>query len=684
MMSIELQRRTSPLVRLAMRSPNADAHHRPSLPTCVALIVGLALTGQAPVTHGQTVTKFSYDAGDQVNQVTDPRGLVTTYAMDAFGKKWQQTSPDSGTTNYSYDSYGRLSNLTRADGGQTTYAYDAINRRTSETANGVTHTFTWDSCNNGAGRVCLVSDATGSTSYVYSPEGWTIGRGFSIGSTSYSLGYGYNALGQVTSVVYPDGNQALYSYSYGVISGVQVKIGSAISNVATSVSYLPKNADMVQWTSGNGLVNTRSYDTDGRLTGVAASGVQGLGLTYDAADRVTGITDGVDTDMSQYFGYDTMSRLISVQSNADNEAFQYDGNGNRTGQNNNGNAISFVITPGSNQVTNRTAGLNINYGYDLRGNLTTVSGVPYFSYDAFNRMSGANGSTYYVNPEGQRLQKVSSGVTSYFAPDRSGPLMAEYQASNNWSDYIWLNGRLIARVNQGQVLSIHDDQVGRPEVMTDGTQAVVWRARNTAFDRTIVVNNAVPLNIVFPGQYYDSESNLSYNGFRDYSPLLGRYIESDPLGLAAGTNTYAYVSGNPLSRIDPFGLQDSITVNYYGGGTGHIGTSINGGPSFGYYGGGIGPSGFLSGSNAQGAMLPDAQYQGTPTQTVTINVTPQQAQAAQRRIDDLLRHPGSYNLYSNNCATTSEDILRKAGVAHVPSDISPGSLIQDLNSQYGH
>lgn len=554
MMSIELNRGMSPLACSAVRPSRAEVRKFPSLSTWAAVALGVALTWQTPVALSQAVTKYSYDPGDHINQVTDPRGLVTTYAFDAFGKKWQQASADSGITSYSYDSYGRLFSMTRADGGQTAYAYDAINRRTSQTASGLTHIFVWDSCTNGIGRLCLVSDASGSTSYTYSPEGWTTGRGFSISGTGYSLGYSYNANGQVTSVAYPDGNQVLYNYSYGVISSVQVKVGAVISNVATSVSYQPNDAGMTQWTSGNGLINTLSYDTDGRLTGVAASGVQGLGLTYDAANRVTGIADGIDTDMSQYFGYDAMSRLVSVQSNADNETFQYDGNGNRTGQNNNGNAISFVITPGSNQVTNRTAGLNINYGYDLRGNLTTVSGVPYFSYDAFNRMSGANGSTYYVNPEGQRLQKVSSGVTSYFAPDRTGPLMAEYQVSNGWSDYIWLNGRLVARVNQGQTLSIHDDQLGRPEVMADSTKAVVWRARNMAFDRTILVNNAVPLNIVFPGQYYDSESNLSYNGFRDYSPLLGRYVESDPTGLAAGINTYAYVSSNPINNIDLLGL----------------------------------------------------------------------------------------------------------------------------------
>ena len=59
----------------------------------------------------------------------------------------------------------------------------------------------------------------------------------------------------------------------------------------------------------------------------------------------------------------------------------------------------------------------------------------------------------------------------------------------------------------------------------------------------------------FPGQYYDAETWHNYNYFRDYDPSVGRYIESDPIGLSGGVNTYTYVMNNPMSNKDPRGLE---------------------------------------------------------------------------------------------------------------------------------
>ena len=77
--------------------------------------------------------------------------------------------------------------------------------------------------------------------------------------------------------------------------------------------------------------------------------------------------------------------------------------------------------------------------------------------------------------------------------------------------------------------------------------------------------NQFVFNLRFPGQYFDKETNLSYNYFRDYDPAIGRYIESDPIGLAAGPNTYAYVGGNPLSYYDPRGEAAQVALGCVAG-----------------------------------------------------------------------------------------------------------------------
>lgn len=501
------------------------------------------------------VTQLVYDAGDHPVSVTDPRGLVTSYAYDGLGQLWRQVSPDTGTSQFTYDGYGRRSSMTRADGTQTLYSYDVMNRVTSISAGGQTQSFSYDACTNGKGRLCSEGDATGTTSYSYTPEGWIAGRGFSISGTTYALGYGFDAVGHVTSVNYPDGNQATYTYTNGVVSGVSLNVGGSAVNGATAITYRPMDLAMASWTSSNGLSNTLGYDADARLTAINVPGVQSLGFTYDTANRITRIANGIDGSMTQSLGYDTLSRLTSVSSGADNESFQYDADGNRTTGTVNGVAQTYAYGSSGNQLTSFSSSPSAQYGYDAQGNTTLVNGTASYQYNPFNRLASAGGATNYIAPDGQRLRKAGGSTgTTYFAPDRGGALMAEND-NGIWVDYVRLNGRLIGRISGGQVDAIHDDQVGRPEEMTNASQGVVWRAQNFPFTQKVTVAN-VTLNLGFPGQYYDAETQTWNNGYRDYNSALGRYLESDPLGLVGGMNTYAYVRNNPLSGTDPYGLWD--------------------------------------------------------------------------------------------------------------------------------
>jgi RHS repeat-associated protein len=168
------------------------------------------------------------------------------------------------------------------------------------------------------------------------------------------------------------------------------------------------------------------------------------------------------------------------------------------------------------------------------------------------------------NAQGQRVVKTVNGDANtaiHFLYDQSGQVIAEIDASTGTTlrEYIYVNGQQIAIVDDTgtqneEAYFVHNDHLGTPQKITDQTQAIVWDATYEPFGEVEVATEEIENNIRFPGQYADEETGLNYNYFRDYDPSTGRYVESDPIGLSGGLNTYGYVSMNPASNTDYFGL----------------------------------------------------------------------------------------------------------------------------------
>jgi RHS repeat-associated protein len=122
-----------------------------------------------------------------------------------------------------------------------------------------------------------------------------------------------------------------------------------------------------------------------------------------------------------------------------------------------------------------------------------------------------------------------------------------------------------------QAYFIHSDHLNTPRTITDTSGAVVWQWDNSdPFGNNSPNENptgqgAFNFNLRFAGQYFDRETNTHYNINRDYDPATGRYIESDPIGLLGGINTYTYVKGNPISHVDPTGENIFMEIIVIGG-----------------------------------------------------------------------------------------------------------------------
>ena len=186
-------------------------------------------------------------------------------------------------------------------------------------------------------------------------------------------------------------------------------------------------------------------------------------------------------------------------------------------------------------------------------------------------------ASYRHDPFGRRIAKTvkqgSQTKTTYYIYSEQG-LMAEADEKGQmikaygfnpttmqlglWStDPIWQaetpNGSLTdpkARYDW-----LHTDHLGTPILATTKEGQTSWKAIAESFGSTQIIEQDIEVNLRFPGQYYDQETQTHYNFHRDYRPNAGRYLQADPIGLGGGINIYIYAKDNPASRIDDKGLK---------------------------------------------------------------------------------------------------------------------------------
>ena len=383
------------------------------------------------------------------------------------------------------------------------------------------------------------------------------------GQFNWNIGYGYDAYGHLSSIQYPTGESVSYAPNP---RGLNTMAGSYAGTIGYYADGVMQNA-----TLGNGV--TRLLDENTRLlpsTLTYSKGAAALvseDYTYDKNANLTGVSDLVNGQNNQTLGYDAINRLTS--GSAPNAwgvlALGYDPLNRVRTKTEAGYPFTYNYDATSRLSTITSNGSGFaNYQYDTHGNRTqqnVVFTAQTLLYDDANQLLQVSGvETYAYDAAGRRVMKTpnagGAASASYTFYNHAGELMYGYNAANGQStNYIYLNGKLIARHAGNTVTYLLTDRLGTPVRETDVngnvTASFSYRLNGGLFSGT---NQGGP---GFTGHENDPETSLTYMQARYYDAGVGGFLSVDPvtptLGDVFNFNRYAYANDNPVTNVDPTG-----------------------------------------------------------------------------------------------------------------------------------
>jgi RHS repeat-associated protein len=534
--------------------------------------------------------RLTYDAQGNVSEIADPNGRKTTFSYDRRGLLLVETDPLGKATRYTYDDNGWPETMRLPTGARVAYTHDDDGRlvtRKEYAADGTlvtSTTFGYDEDDN----LTSWTDGRHSAAFVYDDAGRQLGETVNYGGFSKSHGFTYFPNNQLQTYTGPDGVTIGYSYdANGQLERVSIPGEGDIS--VTDWQWVARKSVLLPGGS------EQRFEHDGLLMTTRLKVINpGQATVFELEEkygRVQEVTEARRDGAATTYGYDDAVRLTSVQATeaALSEGYTVDATGNRVTHNRGGVAGSTWVYDEANQLKQRGS---VSYDFDDNGNLVTktdaaltgATRTTHYAYDPLNRLSevrdgdGVLVARYRYDPFDQRLSKQlgETGPVTYYVNATQGLLAevdaaGEVQVSYGWHpEHEDSTYPLYARVGDGaggqRYVYYHNDHLGTPQRITDKAGAVVWAADYDGFGRATVRSAAtapVTNNLRYPGQYFDAETGLHYNGRRYYQPETGRYITRDPIGYAGGVSLYAYAAHSPTNFADPTGeILPCLAINY--------------------------------------------------------------------------------------------------------------------------
>jgi len=473
----------------------------------------------------------SYTANGQIASLTDGRGNVSVQEYDGHDRPVRLRYPNpsgtgTSTTDYeevAYDATGNVTSRRNRAGQTTTIAYDNLNRPSSVTppAGTMGVSLTYDNL----GRV-LTSTGGGQTlTNVWDPLSRLTSETGPLGAMSYQ----YDPAGAMTRITWPDQSYVTYDRDlYGALTAVRLSSGAALATYA----YNDLGLRTALFRS-NGVTTSYGYDAWFRMNS----------LSHDAA--------GTANDVTFSYGQNPAGQIASRT--VSNPAYIY---APVTG-------TTSYANDGLNRVTS-AAGSAVTY--DANQNIASALGASY-AYDAAGRLTSAStglGLTEFTFDPAGRLYQSSLGSTSTRFVYAGEQLAAEYDGAGvllrRHIPGAALDEPLLTYDGASSLFSLPDER-GSVVGLADGSGAVSVN-RYDEYGAPGANNLG---RFQYTGQVWLAPGLYHYRA-RAYAPQLGRFLQTDPIGYAAGANVYAYVGGDPVNFIDPLGLARAYSCGktFYG------------------------------------------------------------------------------------------------------------------------